>query len=443
MTGGLTGDALLGAAQAVLRGNDLGHMVKAGPRLYPHQWSWDAAFISIGLAHESVPRALTELRTVLSSQWSTGMVPHIVFSDVPDYFPGPEVWGTSAVAAKPPGIATSGICQPPVHAIAAGVIAAIARERGETDVVAAFLDDGIDRLHAWHEWLTKARVSPTTGLIEIHHGWESGMDNSPRFDAIYAAIDVPVRKELPRTDLHHAEASMRPSDEEYQRYIWLVDQMRSVDFDDRRVAEVVDFRCGDVFMTAVLALAAESLARLAIAHRRPAIAAAEADRANACRAAVLASIDPATGRCRDFDVRRGEWLEVESIAGFSALICGGPVAVLERQRELLRGPRWMSHPGLAYRLPPSVSPESSDFRPREYWRGPVWPFLNWFLSYAALGQGEVEFAHDLRREGLAQLGDGAFGEYYEPLTAEPLGSPDQSWTAMAAIDWLRSSRWRR
>ena len=48
------------AARRVLRDKDLGGMVKAAPALYPHQWSWDAAFISIGLAHMSVERALLD-----------------------------------------------------------------------------------------------------------------------------------------------------------------------------------------------------------------------------------------------------------------------------------------------------------------------------------------------------------------------------------------------
>jgi hypothetical protein len=78
-------------AREVLRRNDLGSVVAAAPRLYPHQWSWDAAFISIGLARMSVPRALTELRSLLEAQWSTGMIPHIRFASGTDYFPGPDV----------------------------------------------------------------------------------------------------------------------------------------------------------------------------------------------------------------------------------------------------------------------------------------------------------------------------------------------------------------
>ena len=78
-------------AAAVLHGNDAGTWTRAAPRLYPHQWSWDSAFIAIGWAHLDVGRAMTELEHLFAAQWSTGMVPHIVFRGGPgvSYFPGP------------------------------------------------------------------------------------------------------------------------------------------------------------------------------------------------------------------------------------------------------------------------------------------------------------------------------------------------------------------
>ena len=41
---------LLESAKAVLDQNWLGHATKPAPRLYPHQWSWDSAFIALALA---------------------------------------------------------------------------------------------------------------------------------------------------------------------------------------------------------------------------------------------------------------------------------------------------------------------------------------------------------------------------------------------------------
>ncbi|HYP95310.1 MAG TPA: glycogen debranching protein, partial [Mycobacterium sp.] len=71
---------LAARAAYLLRGNDLGVMTTAAPLLYPHMWSWDAAFVAIGLAPLSVERAVVELDTLLSAQWANGMIPHIVFA---------------------------------------------------------------------------------------------------------------------------------------------------------------------------------------------------------------------------------------------------------------------------------------------------------------------------------------------------------------------------
>ena len=55
-------------AEEVLRQNDMGEWTKAGPDLYPHQWSWDSAFIAIGLAHLDTRRAARELVSLFHCQ---------------------------------------------------------------------------------------------------------------------------------------------------------------------------------------------------------------------------------------------------------------------------------------------------------------------------------------------------------------------------------------
>ena len=55
-------------AAYLLRGNDLGVMTTAAPLLYPHMWSWDAAFVSIGLASLTVERAVVELDNKLANR---------------------------------------------------------------------------------------------------------------------------------------------------------------------------------------------------------------------------------------------------------------------------------------------------------------------------------------------------------------------------------------
>lgn len=410
----------------------------------PHQWSWDVAFVSIGLAHLSMPLALRGWNTLFGAQWTTGMLPHIVFADEPDYFPGFGVWGTAVAEARPDGVETSGICHPPVHALCAEHVVRIGRARGGESASAAeaFLADAVPRLARWHAWLTRARDREGLGILEIHHGWESGMDNSPRFDPFYGRIAIPDPKVLPRTDLKYADPAERPTDREYQRYIWLIDQMIGVGFDDDLIPDVVDLRCGDVFMTACLAASCEALARMADDLGDRSLAATERGRAARARAAVLGSVDPRTGLCRDYDYHESRFSDVVSIASFSALVCGGDDTIVSRQRAILTGTDWMGHPGNRYPLPGSVSLEDRACRPREHWRGPVWPIMTWLLADAALGRGDDELARRLRSAGLEQLADLRFGEFYEPSTGEALGRLPRPWTAMVALDWLSAERWR-
>lgn len=428
-----------GAAQA-LRGNDRGHMVAAAPALYPHQWSWDTAFIAIGLAHLSVPRAIVEMTSLLSAQWKTGMIPHIVFDSAPGYFPGPERWRTEVAAARPAGRATSGICQPPVHSIAVASILEVARRRGGADRRAAeeFLAGTLDGWLAWHRWLAGERDPDGNGLVEIYHSWESGMDNSPRWDGPYSRISPGPMEPIRRRDIAHVpDTAQRPTDAEYTRYIWLVDQMVAANYDDAVVRDTVDFRVADVFASALLAVSSDVLSDLADSVGRHADATEMAAIADRFRAGVATTIAPDTGLARDRDLRAGTWLATETYAAFAPLLCGaGDEAALDRQHDLLLGPAWCGHPDLAYAVPPSTSPAAPQFDRCRYWRGPQWPPLTWLFSWAAARRGDEKVAAQLREESLRQLSDLSFAEYYEPFTGEALGSRAQSWTAAVALDWL-------
>ena len=426
-------------ARRVLAANDLGHMVTAAPRLYPHQWSWDAGFISIGLAHLDVSRALRELSTLFEAQWSTGMIPHIVFSDVPGYFPGPDVWGTAVASAKPAHVQTSGITQPPVHALALARIVDVARRQGgaAAEEAEAFASAHLEDLVRWHGWLSRVRDPSGIGLVEIHHGWESGMDNSPRWDSAYAGVHVTLPAELARLDTAEvADLADRPTDAEYRRYLQLVKEMEAAGFDDARMQDTVSFRVGDVFLTAILALAADETARLAASLGREDLVPGQEAVARVAREGVLASVDPSTGRCRDFDVLADAWTDVETIASYSVALCGGDESIRRQQTEVLAGVCWSRHPALMYGVPPTVSPEDPGFAPRTYWRGPTWPFLTWLFVWALDRHGEHLLASRWREQTLCLLGDLTFGEYYDPLTGLTAGSKDQSWTAAVAIDWL-------
>src|SRR5215211_6307440 len=223
-------EELSARASEILRRNDMEGWTRAAPTLYPHQWSWDSAFVAVGLAHLDTRRAAQELRTLFAHQWRTGKVPHIVFNPKAppeSYFPGADHWACAASSPDAPPVPpyTSCLCQPPVHAIAALRIWEVAGREDEKAFAEAtdFLREIYPRLFAWHRYLATFRDPERSGLVTIYHPWASGADNSPRWDSALAAVEVGEMPTYPRYDLDHVDGpSERPASTEYDRYLWLV-----------------------------------------------------------------------------------------------------------------------------------------------------------------------------------------------------------------------------
>jgi len=436
---------LAARAAAVLQRNDMGDWTRAAPNLYPHQWSWDSAFIAIGLAHLDTGRAAVEIRSLLDHQWKNGKVPHIVFNpDAPpeSYFPGPEHWASAADAdeATSGPARTSGLCQPPAHAIAVRRILEVAERRGEGVAgVRKFLAEIYPKLLAWHRYLATARDPEGSGLVTIFHPWESGTDNSPRWSAAMGRVEVGEMPDYERPDLNHVpDPSERPTGPEYDRFIWLVEVIKRNGCNDDATYDASPFLVKDVLASAILVRANEALLEISEVAGAP-----DEDRATIRawiergRAGLDGRWDPRLKLCLDYDLRAGEPLRARTIAGFAPLISGTERP--DRLRTLLDAldsRAFAGHPNLRWPLPPSTSPEEPEFHPRSYWRGPTWPVMNWLMWWSLMKAGEKERAVRLKSQGLAQLSDGRFGEYYEPFTGEPLGSDGQSWTAAVALDWL-------
>ena len=431
-------------AAQVLRQNDMGSWTKAAPDLYPHQWSWDSAFIAIGLAHLDTRRAAKELRTLFAHQWKTGKVPHIVFNpDAPpdSYFPGAAHWACAAASPDAPFSPpyTSCLCQPPVHAIAAHRIWEATGDEGARAEAHAFLHDIYPKLLTWHRYLATVRDPEGSGLVTIYHPWESGTDNSPRWDDALAAIEVGRLAQYPRRDLGYvSDPAERPTNADYDRYLWLVKLIKRASCNDASIHETHPFLMKDVLFSAILVAANDALLEIADLVGAPdgdrALIAGWAERG---RKGLDACWDADLQLCLDQNVRTGRPIRSSTVAGFAPLISGGLAE--ERLKELLQtfdSPDFTGNARLRWPLPPSTSPESRGFYPRSYWRGPVWPVANWLVWRSLLRAAELDRAAEIRRVSLDQIAESSFAEYFEPFSGEPLGSPDQSWTAAVVLDWL-------
>src|SRR5262249_26085608 len=153
-----------------------------------------------------------------------------------------------------------GITQPPVHAIAVERVFDHARRRGRTtrQVAEAFLDRRWGDLVRWHRWLVEARDLGGRGRITLFHGWESGRDHLPRWDVAYANVVPGVQPEYQREDnTIVTDPTQRPTDTEYDRYLWLLEEMKVVRYDDDLLPKVMSFMVEDVFVSAIFAVACD------------------------------------------------------------------------------------------------------------------------------------------------------------------------------------------
>ena len=223
--------------------------------LYPFQWNWDSCLTALGQRHFDEARAWTEIETLLAHQWPDGMVPHIVFHRPDDgYFPGPDVWATNRPTP------TSGITQPPVLGFVLLRLFSEARDKALARERAAALVPKADR---WHRWFYANRDPQKVGLVAILHPWESGRDNSIDWDEALARVPTDGVEPYQRRDTQHVNAAERPTQAEYDRYLWLVQKFRSLGWDNAKLHEASAFKVVDPGFNAILIRSDEALAELA------------------------------------------------------------------------------------------------------------------------------------------------------------------------------------
>ena len=294
------------------------------------------------------------------------------------------------------------------------------------------------RLVHWHRYLATGRDPEASGLVTAYHPWE-GTDNSPRWDRALARIEAPRPGPYTRLDTSElGDPAQRPTNWDYDRYLWLVELLRTCRYDDEQIHRHYPFQIKDVFFSAILVAANAALLDLA-----DAAGAGDGDRDEVAgwldrgRAGLARQFDAGSGLCADYDVRAGEQIRLRTFAGFAPLFARtGDAGQRAAQLRLLDSADFCGNPRLRWPLLPSTSPAEPAFEPHNYWRGPVWPVIDWLLWQSLAELGCADRAAGLRRDSLAQVtGAGEFNEYFDPFTGAPLGSPRQSWTAAVVLDW--------
>jgi len=399
-------DTLQQAAIDILKINDRGTYTVPTQGLYPFQWNWDSCLTALGQRHFDESRAWTEIETLFAHQWPCGMVPHIVFHQMDDgYFPGPDVWATG----RP--VPTSGITQPAVAGFALKRLFERAQDRALADARARAL---LPKIAAWHRWFYATRDPQGEGLVAILHPWESGRDNSVDWDAPFARVPTDGIAPYTRRDTQHADPAHRPTQEQYDRYLWLVEHFRALQWDTAKLHDASPFQVVDPGFNAILIRACADLAELADSLGETAIAQENRSFAQRGQMAMDGLWSERHGQYLCLDRVAGGLIDSPSVGGLLAAFCAIPP-----ERAARIAAKIDSH-ATRFRVA-SHPPQDPRFDAQRYWRGPVWLVVNYMIADGLARAGQADAAARITASSLDLIRTSGFAEYYDPLTGEALG----------------------
>jgi hypothetical protein len=351
---------------------------------YPWQWLWDSCFHAVVWAElGEADRAISELRGLFARQHETGFVPHMTYWEGATEEQA-QFWGKSGVST---------ITQPPMYGHA---IAELGRRSIEVppELVEA-AGAGLRHLLRW-----RARID---GLVCVVHPWETGCDDSPRWDAV--GVDL--------TDSWNLER-------------WKARKGALVESIERAPGFVPignpDFPCAPVGFNALVAWNAHELAGCT-----------DDDELHA------AADELATTIATRWDEERVTWIDagagaetsgrVRTLDALLPLLVTDDAGVAAAVGATLTDPAAFGAPY----GPCGVDRREPSFAPTTYWRGPAWPQLTYLLWCAARARGLDAVAEQLGDALVAGALTSGMAEHWHPDTGEGAGAVPQSWTALAAV----------
>lgn len=434
-------EALIKEAQRILNHNTWeGRYTVPSSKLYPYQWNWDSGFVAMGFAHFDIPRAIKELESLFEGQWENGMLPHIVFHSKKreGYFPGPSYWQSSKVPEASKLVETSGITQPPVHGF---IMERLFNQYPNSKEVKAFIKAFYPKVLKLHKYYYEHRDPNKEGLAFIFHPWASGRDNSPLWDDLVKTIpikpgDIPKYK---RYDNLKADPSERPSDKDYDIYVYLMELGRRHNYDGNAIAKESPFVIQDTLFNAMLIRSNEALINLADELDLDAGPIEDWNEQSKKTFEEKLWVEE-LGMYTPYDLRNEKHIRMKEIGAFTALYADIPSS--SRARKLRNYIEEMADREDGFRVMPSFDPDHWIFNPKKYWKGPVWPQMNWLLYQGLNRYGFHGTANRVKYDFLDLVNKLGFHEYYDPRRAvadqqtHGYGGADFSWTAAVVLDFI-------
>ena len=368
-----------------------------GRKDYANQYLWDSCFHAVIWRRIDPQKAQAELLSLVSRQVQdgpdAGMIPHC------NYWRNEGAWLWSQPER-------SSLTHPPLIAVAAHLVF----ERSQD---LEFLAAVYEKVGRYHDWFDRRRDPDQDGLVCIIHPWEAGGDAPPRWDR-FLGLDKYV-----------------PEDGRAAR-IKMVLELDRYEYDPVRLAENGWFHVESLEINGIRAADLEAMAKIAQALGKPDEAAdwlARADRVrDGFRSRMI--VDGLPYDLAGLD----EQPILQANAGQFVTLFGG--LPTPEQAELLVCQ--LQEPGFWTSFPVTNTPaDSPEYAPEHYWRGNVWPCLNWLIYQGLRRYGYHDLADELASRSFDLLQVSGFWEYYHPQTGKGLGGHSFSWAAVI-LDMIAS-----
>ena len=431
---------LIEKAERVLKSNRRDGFTIPRAELYPFQWNWDSGFVALGLAHTDIKWAIEELQSLLRGQWENGMIPHILFHSENEttYFPNWDFWEAKVNSGSPVELKTSGITQPPVLGF---IVEMLWRRYPDNEALKNFIKSNFKKLINHHRFFYKFRDPLKEGLFFTYHPWESGRDNSPIWDPSMSRIEIDKNTLPPytRRDTSIADPSERPTEDKYDRYVYLLELGKKYRYDQLGIYEESPLLVQDVMMNAILIKSNQALINLG---RELCVDVGELSEWQQQSTEVFDARfwnNELQFYC-SYDLRTASHIKMKEIGGYIPLFAQIP----STQKSALLIKRLSELHEMGLYLCPSFDIDEPLFDSKRYWRGPVWPQMNWMIYHGLKLYNQKRLADIVKNDLIELVQKLGFYEYFEPQKNKAAdlnkgyGGDQFSWTASSILDLIKT-----
>lgn len=428
------------ASKGILLSNWMNGFTIPTKKLYPFQWNWDSGFTSLGISHFNLEYTKRELISLFSGQWENGMIPHIIFHSENEktYFPNYDFWNTKVNSGAPQKPKTSGITQPPVHGF---ILEELLMKYSHDSSLVLFIKELFPKVVNSHRFFYSYRDPKNEGLAFIYHPWESGRDNSPLWDTSMnrIVIDKNTLPTYERKDTSLADKDERPTTDQYDRYVYLLELGKKYKYEEAGIQSESPFLIQDTLINSMLIRSNQSLINIG---KKLGLDVVEIEewQSQSLKSFRDKLWDDSLETFVGYDMRGETILPHKEIGGISTLFANIPTSY---QAEKLNDYLISLH-NRDYYICPSFDVDSPLFDSKRYWRGPIWPQMNWMI-YKGLLQYGFDYTATIVKDDLITLVEKlGFYEYFESQkkVAEKLhhgyGGNNFSWTAACILDLISS-----